>query len=132
MWQEWGRTEGWVRCKLKIGLLYLHAPVHPKKVFLRQIAYKCRCSYILKPPKVTGRILSQLNNFAWQAPLHSDRFCITIVISGRFPSQLNLTGFSDHWQFHSGRFLSNLVGSLEPMRLPHAKPAIAKSSIMVV
>ena len=39
VWQDWGRTEGWVRCKLKIGLLYLNALVHPKEVILREIAY---------------------------------------------------------------------------------------------
>ena len=39
VWQDWGWTEGWVRCKLKIGLLYLHPLVHPKEVILREIAY---------------------------------------------------------------------------------------------
>ena len=36
--------------------------------------------------------------YIWQVSLNSGRFCITIAMSGRFPSKLNLAGFPHFWQ----------------------------------
>ena len=59
VWQDWGRTEGWVRCKLKIGLLYLHALVHPKEVILRAGLYSpdlSKCYFLQIHTKICSKV----------------------------------------------------------------------------
>ena len=64
VWQDWGWTEGWVRCKLKIGLLYLHPLVHPKEVILREITYSRvpnnRATLLFRTLEVTSLLKTSL------------------------------------------------------------------------